>query len=297
MGDDTELDETSRELLEAWTVPEMPGDLEARVMTKVAEQWAMPMVPPPETWGTRTSWRTHTATTAAVFALGAAAAAALVLAITGRPPAPAQPAVVAAPAIEVAAPGHLTLTVVPTDAAVEIDGVAVAGPSPFVATNLVPGKHVLRIHRAGHMPWSRELDVPSGQLHVPIVLAPLHSPLAENGLSGMALAALTAMFETDPKSAGRLDKDAIRKVVADNIDEIRHCYNEGLVRDPQLAGRVVVTFVIGTSGAVSSSQVAESTVRDVQVGNCIATTVGSWTFPAPEGGSVTVTYPFVLEPE
>jgi len=38
-------------------------------------------------------------------------------------------------------------------------------------------------------------------------------------------------------------------------------------------------------------------MKDAGVGNCIAQAVKRWQFPKPEGGgSVIVTYPFVLEP-
>ena len=43
--------------------------------------------------------------------------------------------------------------------------------------------------------------------------------------------------------------------------------------------------------------VQESTMKDPAVGSCIAQAVKRWTFPKPEGGgSVIVSYPFVLEP-
>ena len=62
-------------------------------------------------------------------------------------------------------------------------------------------------------------------------------------------------------------------------------------------GRVAVQFTIGGTGKVPSAVVQETTMKDAGVGNCIAQAVRRWTFPKPEGGgSVIVTYPFVLEP-
>ena len=96
---------------------------------------------------------------------------------------------------------------------------------------------------------------------------------------------------------GSLDKDLIRRIVRAHIGEIRHCYNEGLQRDPKLAGKVIVEFTIAATGKVSHSEVATSTVPDDAVGTCIAAAAGRWLFPKPEGGApVQVTYPFVLEP-
>ncbi len=95
---------------------------------------------------------------------------------------------------------------------------------------------------------------------------------------------------------GGLDKDIIRRVVRAHINEVRYCYNQGLVRDPNLKGRVAVQFTIGPSGSVPAAVVQESSIKDQNVGQCIAKAVKRWKFPKPDGGgNVVVTYPFVLE--
>jgi TonB family protein len=96
---------------------------------------------------------------------------------------------------------------------------------------------------------------------------------------------------------GALDKDIIRRIVRAHIMEVRHCYNQGLVRDPNLKGRVAVQFTIGPTGKVPVAVVAQSSLKDGSVANCVAKAVKRWTFPKPQGGgNVVVTYPFVLEP-
>jgi hypothetical protein len=96
---------------------------------------------------------------------------------------------------------------------------------------------------------------------------------------------------------GALDKDIIRRIVRAHINEVRYCYNQALARDPNAKGRVAVQFTIGGTGKVPSAVVQETTMKDAAVGNCIAQSVKRWVFPKPEGGgSVIVTYPFVLEP-
>ena len=98
------------------------------------------------------------------------------------------------------------------------------------------------------------------------------------------------------KVQGALDKDIIRRIVRAHINEVRHCYNQGLAKDQNLKGRVAVQFTIGGTGKVPTAVVASSTVKDKSVGNCIAKAVRRWKFPKPQGGgSVIVTYPFVLE--
>ncbi|HEY0138254.1 MAG TPA: AgmX/PglI C-terminal domain-containing protein, partial [Nannocystis sp.] len=103
--------------------------------------------------------------------------------------------------------------------------------------------------------------------------------------------------QAKPEVVGALDKDIIRRIVRAHINEIRYCYNRGLVRDPRLTGRVAMRFTIAGNGKVPLASVHESTLRDPAVGICITQAVKRWTFPRPEGGgSVNVTYPFVLAP-
>ena len=96
---------------------------------------------------------------------------------------------------------------------------------------------------------------------------------------------------------GALDKDIIRRIVRAHINEVRYCYNQGLVRDPNLKGRVSVQFTIGPTGKVPVAVVQQSSLKDRDVANCVAKAVKRWTFPKPQGGgNVVVTYPFVLQP-
>ena len=94
-----------------------------------------------------------------------------------------------------------------------------------------------------------------------------------------------------------IDKDIIRRVVRSHLMEVRGCYNQGLVKNPNLAGRVSIQFTIGPAGTVGAAVVADSSVDDASVGNCIAKSVRRWKFPKPSvGGSTIVTYPFALSP-
>lgn len=99
----------------------------------------------------------------------------------------------------------------------------------------------------------------------------------------------------DVKVGPGIDKDIIRRVIRSHLMEVRGCYNQGLVRDPNLEGRIAVQFTIGPAGIVGAAAVAESSVKDPNVGNCVAKAVKRWKFPKPTvGGSTIVTYPFVL---
>lgn len=94
-----------------------------------------------------------------------------------------------------------------------------------------------------------------------------------------------------------IDKEIIRRVVRAHINEVRGCYGQGLVRDPNMQGRVAIAFTIGPTGVVSRSVVAESSLGDSGVEQCIAKAVRRWKFSMGQtGGSAMVTYPFVLNP-
>ena len=96
---------------------------------------------------------------------------------------------------------------------------------------------------------------------------------------------------------GALDKDIIRRIVRAHINEVRHCYNKGLAKDEELAGKVTIDFTIAATGKVSDAEVDTTTLSDEDVGKCIAKAVKRWKFPKPRGGGVVVVkYPFVLSP-
>ncbi|MCC7538341.1 MAG: TonB family protein, partial [Deltaproteobacteria bacterium] len=97
---------------------------------------------------------------------------------------------------------------------------------------------------------------------------------------------------------GSLSSEVIRRVIRRHINEVRFCYERALMQQPELAGRVSVRFVIGSTGAVQSASIATSTLGNANVESCIVSAVRRWTFPAPEGGGiVAVTYPWTLQRE
>jgi hypothetical protein len=175
VGDATdELDELApRHVLEALTVPDLPYDFADRVMGSL--QAAPAVMPPPR----RNALPWVIAACASAFAIAAAVMVFWSMPRTAEPPiviaapeAPAGIAVATPVAASPAAPqlGHLVLTVEPRDAIVRVDGQSIAGPSPFVATNLAVGRHAIAVEREGFEAWSRTIDVPTGELDLPIVL-------------------------------------------------------------------------------------------------------------------------------
>lgn len=98
-----------------------------------------------------------------------------------------------------------------------------------------------------------------------------------------------------PSASGTLEKGLIRRVIRGATPRIRFCYEKALMKRPELFGKVVAKFVIGTNGRVREAEIETSTMQAPEVESCIARTLSRLRFPAPTGGEVVVRYPFVLK--
>jgi hypothetical protein len=95
---------------------------------------------------------------------------------------------------------------------------------------------------------------------------------------------------------GSLDKEMIRRVVRQHLNEVKFCYEKALVKKPDLSGRVLIQLTISATGSVANASAAESTIHDASVEQCIGQAVRRWEFHKPsDGGIVVASYPFVLE--
>lgn len=96
--------------------------------------------------------------------------------------------------------------------------------------------------------------------------------------------------------SGRLPPELIQRIVRQNYGRFRLCYENGLRSNYNLRGRVAVRFVIGRDGSVSNVGDAGSDIPDASVAECVRRSFYALSFPAPEGGIVTVVYPLVFRP-
>lgn len=119
-------------------------------------------------------------------------------------------------------------------------------------------------------------------------------------------------------SSERLPPELIQKIVRARFGEYRACYEDGLRRDLTLAGYLSVRFVIEIDGrvtgvkdagdappdpfawrvpdALKTPSPARPRLPDPAVTTCIIAAFRKLTFPAPESGVVTVTYPLQFAP-
>lgn len=116
------------------------------------------------------------------------------------------------------------------------------------------------------------------------------------GHGGHTAKALSIRPNGEVTSNGRLPADVIQRIVRQNFGRFRLCYEAGLRQNPSLTGRISTKFVIGRDGQVMQSQDSGSDMPDQQVVSCVVRSFSALSFPAPEGGIATVTYPIVLTP-
>jgi outer membrane biosynthesis protein TonB len=98
-----------------------------------------------------------------------------------------------------------------------------------------------------------------------------------------------------PAVDGELDPGIVAKEVRTRLGAIKACYERALKRNPTLTGKVVMHWTITAAGTVSAVEVEQDTLGDPEVGSCIKSLIARWRFPAPAGGSVDVSFPFVFQ--
>ena len=89
-------------------------------------------------------------------------------------------------------------------------------------------------------------------------------------------------------SQGQIDKEAVAKAINSHLAEVQRCYEAALLKNPGLAGKVVLEWSISTSGTVVSSKSKSSTLKDGSVEGCILRSLNTWQFPPARGTSVII---------
>jgi hypothetical protein len=108
--------------------------------------------------------------------------------------------------------------------------------------------------------------------------------------------AIRRLLDSGAPVNGRLPPEVIQHLVRSNFGAFRACYENGMRAVPNLQGRVAVQFVIDRAGAVNEAHAVCTSLPDPKVVRCIVNAFGTLSFPAPEGGLVTVVYPIQFSP-
>jgi outer membrane biosynthesis protein TonB len=106
---------------------------------------------------------------------------------------------------------------------------------------------------------------------------------------------VTAVVKQEaPAVDGSLDAGLVAREVRARMGAVKGCYERALKRNPNLSGKIVLHWTITAAGTVQGVE-AENDIGDPEVATCIKALVARWRFPAPSGGSVEVSIPFVFQ--
>lgn len=104
------------------------------------------------------------------------------------------------------------------------------------------------------------------------------------------------VHEGEVSSTGKLPTEVIQRIVRQSFERFRTCYEAGLRNDPKLEGTVITNLVIGRDGAVKHVIDGGSDLPNEEVAACVVRSFTDLSFPAPEAGIVTASYPIWFEP-
>jgi hypothetical protein len=93
---------------------------------------------------------------------------------------------------------------------------------------------------------------------------------------------------------GTIDKDAVAKVINSHLHEVSSCYERALLKEPGLAGKIVLEWNISTAGLVTTAKTKSSTMKSAAVEQCILGALKGWKFPPAQGAGVVISYPFMF---
>jgi hypothetical protein len=98
---------------------------------------------------------------------------------------------------------------------------------------------------------------------------------------------------TPPTVSGRLPPEVIRRIMRRELPRIRRCVDRAPAAK-SASGEIKIRFVIGADGNVPTASDAGSTNEARTAVPCVLEVVKALSFPRPEGGIVTVTYPIQI---
>lgn len=97
-----------------------------------------------------------------------------------------------------------------------------------------------------------------------------------------------------PQVSGYLSPEQIERVVRANQAALRYCYETELQRQRSLKGKLTIQWRVDRAGLVPYARVTSSTLNNAGVEGCVVRQIKKWRFPKPDGGEVSVQFPFLF---
>lgn len=106
-----------------------------------------------------------------------------------------------------------------------------------------------------------------------------------------------ALARKEVEVRGALDPAVIRQIIEERLPEIRYCYENALLKNTDLAGKISAAWTIQPNGTVANIISSSEEIRQGILHPCIREQINHWKFPIPKGGGVVhVKYPFLFNP-
>ncbi len=111
---------------------------------------------------------------------------------------------------------------------------------------------------------------------------------------GRAVRGKVTRVSSQARVEGQLSREEVSAVVSKHIQKVQACYERALIASPELSGRIVFDWTVSLQGRVRGLRVQTSTLSDASVASCVRDEIRGWVFPKPQGGEVTISYPFLF---
>jgi len=98
------------------------------------------------------------------------------------------------------------------------------------------------------------------------------------------------------ESGPTIDEDDVIAVVRKKKGQVKSCYEKELKADPGLMGTVIVAWTVSPTGSVTGVYVIANSTGNGDLEGCVKKKIGDWRFPASDGASVDIEYPFKFVP-
>lgn len=97
---------------------------------------------------------------------------------------------------------------------------------------------------------------------------------------------------------GGLTQQEVQGVVRRNINQVRYCYEQVILKNPSINGKLKLSWQIIANGTVQNIKVVSNETIPIELQDCVTKKLIRWRFPNPrQGETVDVNYPFVFKPE
>lgn len=93
---------------------------------------------------------------------------------------------------------------------------------------------------------------------------------------------------------GAMNQEALTQAVSVRAGQLQDCYSLALAKRSNVSGKLTLQILIGLEGTPEQVSIAQSSIQDQAFQNCIVSKARVWSFPKPQGGKVTVRFPFVF---